>query len=193
MSALTVTLTDADKQALLRLARETLERGLSTGTIVAPGGFDAPAGSALRAPGAAFVTLTRRDDGSLRGCIGEMEATRPLHACVMQNAMKAATRDPRFPPVQPYELPGLHLEISVLTPLRAVGSYAEIELGRHGIMLSKQRRRAVFLPQVAPEQGWDLPTTLSHLAQKAGLPPDGWRTGATFQVFEAIVFGEERA
>jgi AmmeMemoRadiSam system protein A len=192
MSALLMNLTDADKQALLRLARATLERGL-VGGAPPPPEAGAACGAALHAPGATFVTLTRRDDGSLRGCIGELEATQPLYVSVMRNAMQAATRDPRFPAASAAELPGLHIEISVLTPLRPVGSYAEIEPGRHGVLLTKQGRSAVFLPQVASEQGWDVPTTLDHLAQKAGLPPRGWRTGTTFQVFEAIVFGEPQA
>jgi uncharacterized protein (TIGR00296 family) len=87
----------------------------------------------------------------------------------------------------------LHLEISALTPLRSVSGPADIEIGRHGILLHKGAAQAVFLPQVAVEQGWDRDTTLTHLALKAGLPADGWRQGARFQVFEADVFAEERA
>lgn len=75
-----------------------------------------------------------------------------------------------------------------MTPLVEVEGPAAIEVGRHGILLAKQGRQAVFLPQVAPEQGWDLPTTLSQLCRKAGLPTDAWREGARFHVFEAEVF-----
>jgi uncharacterized protein (TIGR00296 family) len=82
------------------------------------------------------------------------------------------------------------VEVSVLTPPRAVKSAADIVVGRHGIILRKGHRSATFLPQVAPEQGWDRDTTLTHLSRKAGLGPDGWRDGASFKVYEAIVFTE---
>ena len=72
----------------------------------------------------------------------------------------------------------------------AVAGYQEIKIGRHGIVLKKNNQSAVYLPQVAPEQGWDLPQTLTHLAQKAGLPPDAWKENAEFLVFEAEVFSE---
>ena len=78
-----------------------------------------------------------------------------------------------------------------LTPPHPVASWQEIELGRHGILLQKGDAGAVFLPQVAPEQGWTLEETLTHLALKAGLNPDDWREGASFEVFEAIVFREK--
>ena len=96
--------------------------------------------------------------------------------------------DPRFLPVTTGDLPGLDLELSVLTPLTAVTGPGDIIIGRHGIVLAKGARRAVFPPQVATEQGWDLATTLTHLALKAGLGPDDWRTGTDFLVFEAVVF-----
>ena len=134
----------------------------------------------------AFVTL--HAGGHLRGCIGTIEGRRPLTLAVADNGAAAAVSDPRFPPVTPDELSNLTLEVSVLTPLRAVDGPAGIEVGRHGILLDKQGRQAVFLPQVATEQGWDLPTTLTHLCRKAGLPPDAWREGARLRVFEAEVF-----
>ena len=96
--------------------------------------------------------------------------------------------DPRFAPVSEGELSGLDVEVSVLTPLVSVNGPEDIEIGRHGIVLSAQGRRSVFLPQVAPEQGWDLETTLGHLSLKAGLSPHAWQEGAEFQVFEAEVF-----
>ena len=90
------------------------------------------------------------------------------------------------------ELGELELEVSVLSPSRKVPGPEAIRVGKHGVVLSKGGRRAVFLPQVAPEQGWDRDTMLDHLAQKAGLPSDGWRSGARFEVFTAQVFSEER-
>ena len=85
---------------------------------------------------------------------------------------------------------GLDIHISVLTAPKAASGWEAIELGRHGIVLQKAGRSATFLPQVAPEQGWDLETTLNRLSQKAGLPADAWREGASFLLFEAEVFGE---
>ncbi len=143
-------------------------------------------GPSLLIPCGAFVTLTKQ--GQLRGCIGYIEGIKPLVDTVVENAASAAVGDPRFPPVEPEEIPTLELEISVLSPLRTVSSPQDIVVGVHGVLLDKGGHRAVFLPQVAPEQGWDLDTTLTHLALKAGLGPDGWREGCRFQVFTATVF-----
>ena len=142
--------------------------------------------TSLNEPRGAFVTLHAL--GHLRGCIGVIEGRLPLLRAVAGNAAAAAVGDPRFPPVTPDELSNLTLEVSALTPLRPVDGPAGIVIGRHGILLGRQGRQAVFLPQVATEQGWDLPTTLSQLCRKAGLPPDAWREGATLRVFEADVF-----
>jgi AmmeMemoRadiSam system protein A len=133
-----------------------------------------------------FVTLT--SGGRLRGCIGYIEGIKPLVDAVVENARSAAVADPRFSPVAEGDLPGLDLELSVLTPLTEVAGPGDIVVGRHGIVLAKGGRRAVFLPQVATEQGWDRATTLTHLALKAGLGPDDWRAGTEFLVFEAVVF-----
>lgn len=134
----------------------------------------------------AFVTL--HAGNRLRGCIGTIEGRLPLLRTVADSAAAAAVADPRFAPVTPDESSNLALEISALTPLRDVDGPDAIILGRHGILLGKSGRQAVFLPQVAPEQGWDLPTTLAHLCRKAGLPADAWRDGARLRVFEADVF-----
>jgi len=109
----------------------------------------------------------------------------------MERAVDAAVNDPRFRPVGKAELPLLHYEISALTPPVPVASYKEIVLGRHGMVIEKNGRSAVFLPQVAPEQHWTLEETLTHLSMKAGLSPDAWKEGASWTVFEAIVFEEE--
>jgi len=103
----------------------------------------------------------------------------------------AAAQDPRFPPVTAAELEECELEVSVLSPTRAVASPDEIQVGIHGVQLSKGMHRGVFLPQVAPEQGWDRDTMLDHLCAKAGLPPDTWRRESVeLEVFTAEVFSE---
>jgi len=176
----------ADRALLLRLAREAIRTSLFEETPSEP--EESTLSPSLGTDGACFVTLHL--GGLLRGCIGHLESTEPLYQNVIRNARNAAFSDYRFGPVTKEEFERLDLEISVLTPSRRVESLDEIVIGRHGIILEKGRHRAVFLPQVAPDQGWDLETTLEHLSLKAGLPANGWRKGATFRVFEAIVFGE---
>jgi AmmeMemoRadiSam system protein A len=144
-----------------------------------------PAG--LSTPAGAFVTL--KADGKLRGCIGTIEPRDPLYQAVLGNGDKAARHDPRFRPVQADELPGLEVEVSVLTPPRPIATWEEFQVGEHGIILGKDGRRAVFLPEVALEQGWTREETLSHLARKAGLPADAWREGASLAVFTSTKFG----
>jgi AmmeMemoRadiSam system protein A len=127
----------------------------------------------------------------LRGCIGYMGSREPLYRSVIDVARKSALEDPRFSPLAADELPGVRIEISALTPMRPVAGPEAIVVGRHGVQLVQGARRAVFLPQVAPEHGWDRAALLEHLARKAGLPADGWR-GGQFSVFEAEVFGEPK-
>ena len=185
-------LTEEALAFLPKLARATLDaavRGLPRPEheeIAAVLGFSLP--NSLQEPRGVFVTLTR--NGRLRGCIGVIEAGAPLSIAVRDNALAAAFRDPRFDPLTADELADTRIEISVLTPMRPVRNTDDIVIPRHGVLLSKAGRRAVFLPQVAEEQGWDLDTTLTHLALKAGLAADDWREGAAFSVFEAEVVQE---
>jgi len=143
-----------------------------------------------------FVTLNRRDPeeirarGRLRGCIGQPEPTFPLYYGTVQAALDAALRDPRFEPVSAAELSRLEVEVTVLSPRRPVASWRDIRLGTHGIVLQKGDKAALFLPQVAPEQGWTLEETLGALSEKAGLPAEGWKEGASFSVFTGQVFEE---
>jgi hypothetical protein len=182
-------LTAAEKATLLRLARDTVEGHVRSGSTPDPLGGAYAITPALRAHRGAFVTL--KSHGNLRGCIGHIQPLEPLYEAVRENAVNAASRDSRFRPVRPDELPDIEIEISVLTPPRPVSSHRDIVLGRHGIILKKGPRQAVFLPQVAPEQGWDLPETLRHLSLKAGLPGADWLDAETeFQVFTAEVFEE---
>ncbi|MCA9605885.1 MAG: AmmeMemoRadiSam system protein A [Myxococcales bacterium] len=135
---------------------------------------------------ATFVTL-REPDGTLRGCIGEMVARRPLAESVRDNAIAAALRDPRFPPVGPEEVAGLHVGISVLTPTRRVAHPSEVVVGRHGVLVTQGAHRGVFLPEVATDQGWDREALLSAVCRKAGLPLDAWRHPSTeLAVFETV-------
>ncbi len=183
---------DAREQAfLLDLARKSVQAAVRRQSLPAadlPEGISAD--SPLREDRGVFVTLTERRGGQLRGCIGNILGDRPLVDGVIENAVNAALHDPRFMAVTADEEPHLHLEVSVLTPLRPVSGPEAIVIGRDGVLLEKQGRRAVFLPQVAPEQGWDTPTMLRHLAMKAGLDANAWKEGASFKVFQAQVFEE---
>jgi MEMO1 family protein len=181
-------LSEKDKRQLLSLARKTIEAYLRDGRPPSAADLGVQVSSALQMSRAAFVTLKKQ--GDLRGCIGDVLPRQPLYQSVIENAINAAVNDPRFMPVSPSEVKALRIEISALTVPSPVRSSGQIRLGTDGIILSKGGRRALFLPQVAPEQGWTLQQTLTELSRKAGLAPDAWREGASFQVFQAEVFGE---
>jgi hypothetical protein len=184
---------------LARLARAALKTELLGGNDLVGELQSYPSGPEFETLQAAFVTLYRTDaaevsaQGRLRGCIGQVEPTYPLYLAVVTAAREAALADPRFPPVSGGELRRLEIEVTVLSRPRPIASWKEIRLGRHGIVLEKSGRRALFLPQVATEMGWGLDETLSALSQKAGLAGDAWRSGATFQVFTGSVFEETKA
>jgi AmmeMemoRadiSam system protein B/AmmeMemoRadiSam system protein A len=173
-----------EQQDLLQLARWTISKHWNSRAV----GPQFEISETMEKHMGAFVTLHKF--GQLRGCIGEIYPRRPLIQAVTDHALNAAFKDSRFPQLRRDELQDITIEISALSPPVPVESYREIELGRHGIVLNKKRRSAVFLPQVATEQGWDLETTLEQLALKAGLASNDWKTDCEFHVFEALVFGE---
>ena len=179
-------LTNQQQEYLLTLARRTIKDHLSSRGLADIQTAD----PVMRQQRAVFVTLTKQ--GRLRGCIGQIVARAPLAQAVREAAISAAVRDPRFRPVTADEVDSLHIEISVLSPLRRVDDPSEIEVGKHGVLVRQGQRQGVFLPQVAPEQGWNREQMLTHLcADKAGLPADAWKKTATLYVFTAQVFGEE--
>jgi len=175
---------------LLRLARYTVEQQVNHGKKPTAEEAGVTLTDRLSQPSGSFVTLKK--NGELRGCIGNIGPTMPLAEAVIDNAISAAVRDRRFDPVSSSELASLEVEVSVLTPPVPVAAPEDIVLGKHGVFMHVRGVSAVFLPQVAPEQGWTLEQTLQHLSNKIRLPIDAWKTGATFEVFEAIVFHEER-
>jgi len=176
-----------EQQALLlRVARDAIGDQLRSGRVPKADTDD----PVLLEPRGAFVTLHLA--GALRGCIGTFVSQQPLIHTVQEMAISAATRDPRFPPLQPAELDEIDIEISALSPLRPVSDPNEVEVGRHGIFIKRDFYSGVLLPQVATEQGWDRETFLQHTCLKAGLPPAAWRDPkTTIEVFEAQVFGEQ--
>ena len=181
-------LTEKQRQTLLAIARESIA-GVLSGRP-----FDLKSievDDALRRPAGAFVTLTT-DHGDLRGCIGSIQAREALYKAVSSSAISAAIHDPRFIPVQPNELPSLHLEISVMGPIERVKDVNEIEVGRDGLIMSRGGYAGLLLPQVATDYGWGREEFLDHTCTKAGLPPGAWRSPDTkIEKFSAEVFGEE--
>lgn len=175
----------AEQTLLFRIARESIAAGLEHRAVELP--QELP--PALREPRGVFVTLHRR--GRLRGCIGYLEAIKPLAQAVAEMAQAAAFHDPRFPPLSAAELPEVELEISLLTPMRRIQDVREIEVGKHGLYLERGLCRGLLLPQVATEYRWDRTTFLEQTCLKAGLPPSAWKDPDTrIYVFEAEIYSE---
>ncbi len=190
-------LTEEEGAQLVHLARAALETQLAGEDSLGPLLAAWPSGPAHEQRQGVFVTLNRTDPreirahGRLRGCIGQPEPQYPLYYGTVQAALDAAQRDPRFEPVEASELDRIEVEVTALSPRRRVASARQIQVGTHGIVLEKDGKVALFLPQVATENGWTREQTLTALSQKAGLPPDGWKDEARFSVFTGQVFKEE--
>jgi AmmeMemoRadiSam system protein A len=173
-----VSLSPQEREYLLNLARESINRVAQDKDPPTVDMDAVPQG--LRQAGASFVTLNKK--GRLRGCVGSLEARRPLVLDVQQNSMGAAFRDPRFPPVQPEEVDGLDIEISVLSSPERLDYdgpeelFDELRPGVDGVVIERGWHRATFLPQVwekLPDKG----QFLQRLCLKAGLPADAYRSG----------------
>lgn len=181
-------LTSEEKWTLLRIAREAIAARLK--------GSNQPAVPAtkltprLTEPLGAFVTITK--DGDLRGCIGRFTSPDPLYKVVAEMALEAAFDDPRFPALTSSEFSSVHLEISVLGPMKKINDISEIKIGKHGIYLKKGYRSGTLLPQVAQERGWNVEQFVGYCARdKARIGWDGWKDKDTeIFVYEAYVFGE---
>lgn len=178
-------LTDSEGRELLVIARAAIEHRITGRPEHRP--VAEALTPALRAPGAAFVTLTKA--GELRGCIGTLDFGRPLYQTVADCALSAALRDPRFDPVRAAEVPSLHVEVSVLTQPVPVSGPEDVVIGRDGLIVEKGMHRGLLLPQVAVEWGFDANGFLEATCEKAGLPRDAWRS-ARLERFEAQIFSE---
>ncbi len=148
----------------------------------------------LQEEGACFVTL--KIHGGLRGCIGSLEANRPLFEDIHANAVAAALHDPRFPPLTVNELAKVNIEISLLSPTRKLDVHNEEETiagiipGEDGVVFQYGSQKATFLPQVW-EQLPDAHQFLAHLRIKAGLPPGFWHPDVLIYVYTVEKFSEE--
>jgi AmmeMemoRadiSam system protein A len=183
--------TEAQQRAMLVMARQAIAAALNRRP--APLAPDDPF-LAYRA--GVFVTLREKKrsresgPGRLRGCIGHMQADQPLAELLPEMAVQAATGDPRFPPMKPEELKGVTIEIAILSPIRPVQSRDAIDIGKHGLVLTGEWRRALLLPKSPVIYGWDLDEYLASLHRKAGLPPDYWPERGKLYSFTSFDFGE---
>lgn len=181
-------LSDVAKSFLLDVVRRELQQRIGG----APDSEVQQAPEDARESGAAFVTLRR--GGALRGCIGSLQWDLPLEDVVRTMAWKAASQDPRFPPVRTSELDELRVEISVLTPPAPIAGEADVIVGEHGLLLTLGEHRGLLLPQVATERGWDARTFLEHTARKAGLAANDWQLpDARLEAFTAEHFSDAGA
>jgi uncharacterized protein len=173
------------KKFLLTLARDSIKHYLNTGTYlkidVSPGRLQEKRG--------AFVTL--KQDSRLKGCIGYPLTEKSLVETVIEAAAMAATNDPRFQPLSLKDLPQITIEISVLTPPQRIQDTKEVEVGKHGIIITQGPFRGLLLPQVPVEWNWDRNTFLRQGCLKAGLDEDAWKRGAQIEIFTADVFAEK--
>jgi len=174
-------LTEEDRSSLLKFARECVQAAVER--LTAPA---APPDATFSLICGVFVTVQVKE--RLRGCIGIIETAEPLAASIAHCAAGAALHDPRFSPVRPEELDSLQIEISLLSPPFPIRP-EQIEIGRHGLIVAKDRKRGLLLPQVATEHALDKETFLAETCRKSGLPRDAWRTeeveilGFTCEVF----------
>ena len=178
---------EAQKQTLLAVARDTVEAVIIGEAIRKPESDDPELGAHC----GCFVTL--KNQGRLRGCIGQFTSEVPLIELVVEMAKASATGDPRFlaDPITEAELDQLDVEISVLSPLERTNEPLSLRLGIDGIYIKRGSASGCFLPQVATETGWSKEEFLSYCcAHKAGLSPDAWKDMETeVYLFTADVFG----
>ena len=180
-------LNGAERKRLLQIARESIVSHIRGGKRQS----FTEADPVLNKPMGAFVTL--RQNGELRGCIGNLTGHGPLYQTIADMAVESATGDPRFPPLASSEIGNVDIEISVLSEMKRVKSADEVKIPGHGVLIRKGYSSGVFLPQVADETGWSKEEFLSNLcSHKAGLPPGAWKDPATeIYIFTAEVFGEK--
>jgi len=176
-------LEEDEKKQLHQIVRETIKSRLNEKPLP---DFTVDS-KTLKEPRGAFVSLHK--EGMLRGCIGHIKADRPLDETIKDMSIAAAFEDPRFPPLSREEFDQVAIEISVLTPFKKISDIDEIEVGKHGLYMTKGFCSGILLPQVATEYGWDRITFLEHTCTKAGLPKNAWKEKDTdIYIFSADVF-----
>jgi AmmeMemoRadiSam system protein A len=180
--AMTAEYSAEERAVLLRLARESISSIFERREISLE-----PPSEHLAQPRGAFTTIYHH--GDLRGCVGYVLPVASVYRTVAETARAAAFDDTRFPPLRWEELPGLQVSLSILSPLESIQP-EQVEIGRHGLVISLGARRGLLLPQVPVERNWERETFLAQTCRKAGLPDDAWRTGAKIEAFTAEIFAD---
>jgi uncharacterized protein len=173
-----------ERALLLRVAHQAIAAALDRREI----SLVSPSAHLAELRGA-FTTLYWR--GGLRGCVGYAFPVTPLYRTVVESARGAAFEDLRFSPVTRDEARELQVSLSVLSTPQPIEP-EQLEIGRHGLLVSLGRYRGLLLPQVPVEHGWDRIAFLEQTCRKAGLPPNAWQTGASLEAFTAEVFADPR-
>jgi len=178
-------LSESERLALLHLARQAVTEAVSRGQILAA----IPSDGFFAQPRGVFVSLHMGK--RLRGCIGVIEAQGQLRESIIHCAHSAAFHDPRFPPLRAEELPGLQIEISILSELFPI-ALQQIQIGKHGLLVATENHRGLLLPQVATEHQLSREEFLEETCHKAGLPRDAWRAPHTkIYAFTCEIFRED--
>jgi len=173
--------TDVEKKELLSIARNAITEFVTDKKTIEVDMKNPK----LRTDGAVFVTI--KEKGSLRGCIGHVQAIMPLYQSVIKNAIAASSGDPRFPPMTKDEIQDIEIEISILSPMQKLKDVKNIEIGKHGLVIRKGSQSGLLLPQVATEQGWDRQTFLRQICTKAGLPEYAWKDAELYTFTAEII------
>jgi AmmeMemoRadiSam system protein B/AmmeMemoRadiSam system protein A len=173
--------TKEEKKELLALAKKTIQTYVTTGKTPA---VDIK-NPKFKSDGAVFVTI--KENGALRGCIGNIQPVMALYQSVIKNAVAACSADPRFPPMTKDELKHTEIEITILSPLKPLKDVKDIQVGKHGLVIRKDGRSGIFLPQVATEFGWNRETFLENLCTKAGLPAGSWKDADLYTFTAEII------
>jgi AmmeMemoRadiSam system protein B/AmmeMemoRadiSam system protein A len=173
--------TDGEKKELLTIARKAITEYVTNGKnpeieIKNP---------KFKTDGAVFVTI--KENGSLRGCIGHIQAIMPLYQSIIRNAVAACSSDPRFPPMKKEELKDMEIEISILSPFMPLEDVKDIQVGKHGLYIIKDNQTGILLPQVATEFGWNRDEFLEHVCMKAGLSKDAWKDAELYTFTAEVV------
>ena len=173
--------TDVEKKELLSIARNAITEFVTDKKTIEVDMKNPK----LRSDGAVFVTI--KEKGSLRGCIGHVQAIMPLYQSVIKNAIAASSSDPRFPPMTKDELQDIEIEISILSLMQKLKDVKNIQIGKHGLVIRKGSQSGLLLPQVPIEQGWDRQTFLKQICAKAGLPEYAWKDAELYTFTAEII------
>ena len=173
--------TQGEKKELLSMARKAIAEHVTSGKTP-----DVETSNPkFKSDGAVFVTIKK--NGSLRGCIGNVQAVMPLYQSVIKNAIAASSSDPRFPPMTKEELKDIDVEVSILSPLNQLRDVTDIQVGKHGLVIRKGMQSGLLLPQVAAELGWDRETFLEQICAKAGLTKGSWKDAELYTFTAEII------